>query len=68
MPRLPHVGEADCNMVKGCRWPFTTCIMCELQRVRLGICTTTKLCYHYMGTGPGNASFTTCGVKLIATS
>jgi hypothetical protein len=51
MPHLPHVGEADCNMVRGCRWPFTTCVMCELQRVWLGICSTTKLCYNYMGTG-----------------
>jgi hypothetical protein len=56
MPRLPHVGQANCNMVRGlhkavqktfvyregCRWLFTTCVMCELQIVWLGICSTTK--------------------------
>jgi hypothetical protein len=46
MPRLPHVGQANCNIVGGVtqggqktfvyrggyRWQFTTCIMSELQQ------------------------------------
>jgi hypothetical protein len=46
MPHLPHVGQANYNIVGGfhkavkktfvyrggCRWQFTTCVMCELQQ------------------------------------